>query len=514
MTDLTRRALLLAGGAACLVPACRSSLPPARLPVTLVSRSSGNHARAIVNLGLPLPPGALEDPRRIRVLDANGRELPSATRPIESWANDGSARAVQLQTEVDFGAAATVSVALAVGEYPNATRALVPIEETLIDTDGLQGPRVLALLPASWLCESRVAGPQVPVEHSGNYAGYDRAVERHFPGSLRYLDSRVFSTWLFDRTSTWYKQYVRSGDAKFLDAAYRAAHFVRLQTELQGPDAGIFRLKGRDLKYVYPQAMHLHALLSGDLRARAAGEAMARYCLTRWDPWYRPERYAEPPLGVDPEKDRLFWSARHEAYALLGIAHGWEMTGDLVYLRAMREHVDALHAHQREPPDGHPPDGSWRQNWALYDPNETRLTGAASPWMTALLLAALAHVWRITEDARIPEMVVRWCDFLDRKGFQDDGDPFYIVDCFGTASVPLPPGNASEPAAIHSMEIAYSLAMGIFFTRDSAQRARFRKRFEAQFARALVQDLNEPPRAYNWAFHASSELIVLLQNAQ
>ena len=66
--------------------------------------------------------------------------------------------------------------------------------------------------------------------------------------------------------------FVRSGEAKFLEAAYHAAHFVRLHTRMDGPDAGIFTLKGPDLKYVYPRAMHIHYLLTGDERMLEAGK--------------------------------------------------------------------------------------------------------------------------------------------------------------------------------------------------------------------------------------------------
>jgi len=59
---------------------------------------------------------------------------------------------------------------------------------------------------------------------------------------------------------------VRAKENSF-EAAYHAAHFVRLHTRMDGPDAGIFTLKGPDLKYVYPRAMHQHYLLTGDERA-------------------------------------------------------------------------------------------------------------------------------------------------------------------------------------------------------------------------------------------------------
>src|SRR4029077_13880067 len=231
----------------------------------------------------------------------------------------------------------------------------------------LAGPRVMALLPADWLCNSLVVGPQTPAPMSGPYARYDSFVERNFPGSLAYLDSQVYSEWLFDRTSAYNKMYVRTGERKFFEAAYHAAHFVRLHTRMDGPDAGIFTLKGPDLKYVYPRAMHQHYLLTGDERALVTGKVMAEYCFNHQDPVYRPGSINPVPLGVDPEKGRNFWTLRHQGYGLLGILHGWEMTGEKRYWTRARECVDAYYHHQLQPPDGRPPDGSLRQNWELYD---------------------------------------------------------------------------------------------------------------------------------------------------
>jgi hypothetical protein len=292
-----------------------------------------------------------------------------------------------------------------------------------------------------------------------------------------------------------------------------AAHFVRDHTQLDGPNAGIFTLKGVDLKYVYPQAMHLHYLLTGDVRFRQAGEVMASLHRDRWDPWYRPERYERISPDLDPEMNREFWTPRHEAYGLLGAVHGWEMTGNDSYARRAREYGDALAAHQARPPDGRTPDGSWRQDWGLYDPSESRLPGATSPWMTAILGAALFHYWLVLGDDRVPAMIVRACDFLDRKAFRPDGRMYYVVDCFGAESVPEAPGvDPADPGTErHALELAYLFAMGVYFSaKDPALRARFRRRFDGLYTQGLALDLNQPPRAYNWAFHASSQLIYFM----
>jgi hypothetical protein len=492
------------------------------IPLTLVP-SMNVRGQDLVNVGVSFPRGRLFDAARIGVADDRGRALPVSVRVLERWRSppeqkgrreDESIRAVQIQFPISVQTARTHidGFKLVVGERARAgSDRMEPVAETLSDKDGRTVPRILALLPAEWLCGSGLVGPQTPASASGQLAAYDRFVERSFPASLQFLDSRVYHHWLFDRSTAYYTQYVRTGDRRFLDAAYRSAQFVRLHTAVEPPDAGMFTLKGADVKYVYPRAMHIHWLSTGDDRALAAGAVMARFCQTRWDPVYRPDTYTQPPLGTDPEKDRPFWSTRHEAYGLLGVLHGWQMTGEDAYWQRVLEYVDALAAHQAQPPDGRAPDGSWRQNWALYDPNETLLAGGASAWMTAILLGALFETWLVTSDERIPGMVTRWCDFLDRKGFAPDGSRVhYVIDCFGSDHLNEAPGEQEQGMERHSTELAYSFAMGHFFSRDPAQRERFRQRFDRLFAIATTIDANRPARCYNWAFQSSCQLVYFM----
>jgi len=523
---MNRRSFLRGAGAFALTPLRDfKAQAPRREPsvaVTLVSRV-GSARGELVNVGVPFPPAAVSDPAQVRLETDRGVAFPVAVRVLERWPRrlgdtvdgSGSIRALQIQFRSDVDHDRPSRVRLVISDRPERVSSeIVPVRDTLIDADGVKGPRVLALLPAVWMCASELVGPQAPARSSGVFEGYDRFVDRNFPGSLRYIDSDVYHHWLFDRTSTYYTQYARTGERRFLDAAYHCANFVRLHTEMRPPDAGTFTPKGPDVKYVYPRAMHTHYLLTGDDRALEAGQAMARFCLTRWEPRYEPAQYVQPPLGVDPEKDRKFWSTRHEAYGLLGVLHGWEMTGDQAYRRRMVEYLDALADHQAHPPDGRPPDGSWRQNWALYDPNETLLAGGASPWMTAILLSALFHAWRVTGDERIPGMVTRWCNFLDKRGFVADGSrAHYVIDCFGNDHLDEAPGPQGQGMERHSTELAYSFAMGYFFSRNAGERARFRKRFDRLYKIALTIDANKPERCYNWAFQASSQLVYFMTRA-
>jgi hypothetical protein len=486
------------------------------LTITLEGRAEklGNET---VSFGLPLPFGFLSDVQNVRVIQEDGVELPAAVRSLEPWrvgGREGSIRALLIQFKADFSKQQTQRVRIRFEGRQRAARPdLVPVSQTLIDEPGLKGPRVAAVLPPDWLCASGIVGPQVPAIASGAYSGYDRFVEKNFPGSLRYLDSQVYHEWLFDRTTCYYKMYVRTGDSKYLDAAYHAANFVREHTKIDGPDAGIFTLKGPDLKYVYPRAMHLHYLLTGDERALACGKLMAEYCLNHQDPVYRPDLLKPVQLGVDPERGRNFWTLRHQGYGLLGILHGWEMTGDQKYWTKARQCIDAYYKHQQQPPDGRPPDGSLRQNWELYDPNEATFPGATSAWMMALLLDPLFHYWTLTNDRRVAEIVVKWCDFLDRQGIvPDSSKAYYVINCFAGDDPKASRGELGPDMEMHNTEMAYTFALGLFFTNDARRKAIYQRRLKHFLDLAIQLDMNRPARAFNWAFQFTSQLVYFAQH--
>ena len=487
-----------------------------RVTVTLEGRAQ-DLGTETVSFGLPLPFGFLNDPRKVRVVDESGTEILVAVRSLEPWrtgGREGSIRSLLVQFKADFSRQKTQRVTVIFKANSRSVGSnFVPVSQTLIDVDGLKGPRVLAVLPADWLCASRITGPQVSAAQSGAYSSYDSFVEKNFPGSLKYLDSNVYHEWLFDRTTCYYKMYVRTGESKYLDAAYHAANFLRQHTKLDAPEAGIFTLKGPDLKYVYPRTMHLHYLLTGDERALACGKVMAEYCFNHQDPVYRPDLIKAVPLGVDPEHGRNFWTLRHQGYGLLGILHGWELTGDRKYWTKARECVDAYYKHQQQPPDGHPPDGSLRQNWELYDPNEATFPGATSAWMMALLLDPVFHYWTLTHDRRIAEIVVKWCDFLDRQGIVPDGSKaYYVINCFAANDPKASPGEIGPDMEMHNTEVAYMFALGLFFTNDARRREIYQKRFEHFLKLAGRLDMNRPARAFNWAFQFTSQLIYFAQH--
>jgi hypothetical protein len=66
---------------------------------------------------------------------------------------------------------------------------------------------------------------------------------------------------------------------------------------------------------------------------------------------------------------------------------------------------------------------------------------------------------------------------------------------------------------MHNAEMAYTFALGSFFTDDDKRRRAYRKRFEKLFSLAVVLDVNRPARAFNWAFQFSSQIIYFMQHA-
>jgi hypothetical protein len=134
--------------------------------------------------------------------------------------------------------------------------------------------------------------------------------------------------------------------------------------------------------------------------------------------------------------------------------------------------------------------------------------------MMALLLDPLFHYWTLTGDRRVPQMIIKWCDFLDRQGMVPDGSKaYYVINCFAAADPKQEPGALGPDMEMHNPEMAYTFALGTFFSSDPTRIAIYRKRFDQLFALAVVLDVNRPARAFNWAFQFSSQLVYFMQHA-
>lgn len=276
--------------------------------VALVA-GDGVTGATVVNFAVPLQPGQLPDATRVRVL-ADGAEVEAATRPLAPHA-DGSPRSVHIQIEVD--PASTPEVVVVLGEAPTAgPRELLPVEDTLVAPDGIEIPRVWAVLPASWLSASGVAGPLVTDDEVAGeplLATWSTLCDAAAWGSDAFFAEDWESdrgVWLYDRGTTLHRAYARGAGHGALVSAYTETALYRARITGTGAAARNGVPGGaNDPKYQYAQNLAIHHLLTGDDRFREAAEAMALGMAALWP---------SPEYGGGTDEQ---WTERNQGFALL-----------------------------------------------------------------------------------------------------------------------------------------------------------------------------------------------------
>jgi hypothetical protein len=108
---------------------------------------------------------------------------------------------------------------------------------------------------------------------------------------------------------------------------------------------------------------------------------------------------------------------------------------------------------------------------------------------------------------------VKWCDFLDRQGIVPDGSKaYYVINCFAANDPKAPRGELGPDMEMHNTEMAYTFALGLFFTNDARRKQIYLKRLQHFLALAVQLNMNRPARAFNWAFQFTSQLIYFAQH--
>jgi len=528
-----------------------------RLSATLAPHRTAVGRKVMVSFGLPLPPGLLTDPARVRVLGSGKAELPRYVKKLGDWRSippsrllcaglpapkRPGVRSVLIQIPYTFTDTKPVSVTIEVGGRA-AARALakqVPVRSTwrLVGEGSfarkhkIHEPEVYVLLPPRWLaCSNLTTLSTVAGEHrllaafdagqvnffyttinapTANPKGID-AKER-----INYLGNG--EPWLYDRAQTYYNGYFRTGSLDLLREAHRAAEFYisKLYTSADCPGAsddygcnGHFRFVEpnprkpyKDSKYSYNESLATLYWLTGDPRPlKHLSDVTAAT-----------KRNA--PVNYEIDKMGTWFTERHFANSLLAPLFEYEVTGDRALAAYVKKGVDVLYHNQQNPfPRGskHPVNGCWNHDW-----EQTGEVGI-SPWKMSLLAHALLRIYHTLGDRRIPKMLVdaarcevdraiyfpaetkRWIPRNEAASYGKqkslDGDPYSDGE--------------------HAIDVAYVTALGAFFSEDRAQRARFtditRKLIETHEKvlrtwhrpqgwpdnrRALYRV--DPPRKYNW----------------
>jgi hypothetical protein len=388
---------------------------PTTLEVRLVP---SNTPSARINFAVPLPAGTLSDPARV-VVTHEGSELAVATAGLSTY-DDGSLRSVQIQFDLDVAGETVVEVSL--GETPSMDAIeLVPVEDTLVNPDGSEGPSVWAVLPATWLADSGVAGPLAAAE---TFDGTPAAAW------LTHCDHQTWNTdaflavsgergpWLYDRATTLGRAYAVTGDLAALQSQYREAGIYGMGITGAGADITIPVPEATgDAKYHYAQNLAMHYLLSGDTRFRERAEDVADRMATLWpDPGYAG--------GAD------FWTERHAGFSLLAYVAAAQVSDDrsaeflALADTAVQAYLDVMETY----PEG------WDDADARCFAHHADAHGegygyfGCSPWMSAILADGLEQYALLrggeqAEQARAA--IVRMGRLLAREGLDAGGKPFY-----------------------------------------------------------------------------------------
>lgn len=489
--------------------------------------ATGEHA---VTFGIPIPPGALTDPAHLRIVDEDGVEVPTHVTTTLRWHfKDNSIRAVRVQLRAAIPRASR-TLRFAIGGARGSRIDGWPYADGLVDgAHGLRVPGVLVTLDPRWLSQSLLAGPQQPVD-PGN--AYDRYVATQLEWA-RELPTTDSTAWLFDRPSTLFKHYVRSGRREHLQAAVESHRFYMRQL-VRGDEkcAGGWRFGKAnpcDAKYVYIEPILLALALTGDDSLHDA--VLIERMVGLWDSggW-------SGMAGAYARADQNF-TERHAGLGLLAVVSALELTASAAHRRRVDDRIGWLHTHQRDNPDGLGNDGAWRHSWQRHEGSDyvaaTDIRGA-SPWMSENIIDGLWHAWLVTEDPRIPPMITAFGRYLELHGWiapstfasagtswRDDcsGADGQIAWYWSSAHTPLAKlialqtaeGNYSDA---HTVELALPVAAARYFETDAGQRrvldARLAK-ITNSYAPACART-RSTARRFNWNNRGAGVVQWFVQN--
>lgn len=476
--------------------------PGSSVSVTLIPQveAPGTY---VVSFGLPFGPGWLADDSLIRVTDEGGRELPTFTRPLARWhggSGHGSLRSVLVQSEVSFPSRLPRTVVVTWDGPRTARRSLaMPIADTQVvmdqgawdDSDRYQAftyrcPRVLAVLPADWLCASLLAWQQVPVKGNAVAPWFDEHLEASFADSLPNMSAADYSAHLFDRPATYLKLYVRAGEERHLLAGLKAVDFYLQHV---GED-GFFDVKPeRDVKYVFTEGFALAYLLTGDERYLEG----IRRALKAWATHTRIEYRGEG-----------FWTERHHGFGMLAYLHAYEVTGDPLLLDTAKRYFEAVWSLQTRPLHNGEPDGAWLHTSQSHsDRGDGWIT---SPWMSAFLVDAIWKYWMLSDDPRCPASLAMYASFTLRHSLSENGESLLYL-----ASSPGVGEGRADSGTSHNMEGCYLLALGDYLSQG--REPGYREAIERLRTPMMGDNANSPARKFTWRFRETSMLLWFLQQA-
>jgi hypothetical protein len=393
------------------------------------------------------------------------------------------------------------------GEYPAGT---------------VREPPVYAGFPADWLGECQLRTRTTPAGSDPAWAWYDesflgsaRTAVNDVPSSVEELvpTTSDFEPWLFDRASTLFSVYARTGEVEWMRHAHRAAQFYAAHLD----EAGNFDLKGEpDLKYSYGRSLLIDYIFTGDPALLDAIERVAA-AGAAWDPTY--------------DVDTNFWTERHQSYALLAALAAWEATGAEEHAGRAADIAETSFAMASDPA------GSWHADGCLLH-GMTAHEGAGgdvpvcSPWMSALFADAIWQYYIQTADRAALDFLAGLGRFVADYGLYDGGEgidltlPWYLASSVKTFSDDGPWGDVE-----HTCDVAGLVARAAWAEKQRGGDPSELRATAASLIKGCRWDLDmwhrpdapavgksewrlSPPRKFNWWFGTTSDLTWLMSETE
>ncbi len=521
-------------------PAWQGFFPPVQeqgeIKITLHPQARATGRVVVVSFGVPFPPGYLQDPAKLAVLDSLGKEMPLATKVLARWLpptpGAGSIRAVLVQFRDYLSSPVARTYTLRWGRPRKlnekrlfrARSGWLPVKDGSYPPGAVMEPPVYVTLPPAWLGKCLLKGRILPARPGGPYAWYDQAMGRFFLTAanlshppvqqkyrINYADK--YEPWLFDRAMTFFITYIRLGGLEHLRQAHRAAQYY---ASLIGPD-GTFRLLTgkytRDMKYGYQECLALDYWLTGDEKMRETSTRVTKL-FDSWDPHYS--------VG------KGFWTERHLAFLLLNATVAYEISGEPRFLAKARDTFDAAWRLQNDPPRGVPRGSGCMLHRGRQHAEKVK-GWLCSPWMSVLMVDAMMRYYLVTADDRVPRSIQELADFISRYGlykvvYNKKQKAPWITPHYLASPQPLKYYHTKQwTDPQHALDVSSIFAAAIYLAgKQGRPQQQYRQVFHQLQATArfdLKRTFNRygpkfgkpqyplnPPRKFNWWFRTTASI--------
>ncbi|AKT39334.1 beta-L-arabinofuranosidase domain-containing protein [Chondromyces crocatus] len=430
-TDPARRPTRHQGILPVLLSASGGQSPKAGTPgapgVTEAPATAGaGQEEPVVSLGVPFPPGAIQDPSKIALRHGRGKPVPVHVQVLATWPRDGSIRSALVAFRAKVGAKEQDLYQIIWGPEAEANRR--PSPPLAPNPDG----PITATLPASWYGQSLVSGPQVPALDDQRFPKFEQRIEQGLStmspafDTLKVACSGQHRTY-YDSPHALYQRFLRYGDAARFQRARAEALWFRGNEIRFSPDrqwaVHVCQPEGWTpekpigwgaLRRMVSQGLLDDYLLTGDPASKEAIVAMGEAL-----------RLSIPAFKTKKE-DQLLATERNMAFTMMILASYYALEPRPDVKASLDELVDRTVAWQARSSSG-----AFEHDVTRADPSECeRGPKGASPFMTALLVDALMDVHALTGDRRIVGVVERSAKWLEEQALTSDRRAFrYLWRC-------------------------------------------------------------------------------------